>query len=282
MEETIECVNSIKDNVDYNFYSIVIIDNNSSNNSGKQLEEKFKSNKNIYVLLNENNIGFAKGNNIGYLFAKEKLNADFVACINNDTIVEDPQFIKKITNLYDSKKFHVMGPDIITIDGKHQNPYKLKGISLEEINDYIRNYKKNLLKSLLKVRLRRINLWRKLLKKVRKSPPEDFNRLHSAVSEDIVLHGSALIYSPLYIKDEENAFHPGTFMFGEEHILYHNCRLKGYKIVYSPITSIFHKEDASTDKALKSDSNKLKFIYKNELDSYLILKDILESEKNKR
>ncbi|EMF0409107.1 glycosyltransferase, partial [Enterococcus faecium] len=62
INETIQCVESILSNVINPV--IVVVDNASSNNSGNELIEKFKSYDNVFVLINEKNLGFAKGNNI--------------------------------------------------------------------------------------------------------------------------------------------------------------------------------------------------------------------------
>lgn len=276
--ETVECVNSIEKNVNYDNYSIVIVDNNSPNRSGNLLKETYSSKRNVFVILNDENSGFAKGNNIGYEFAKKNLKADFVACINNDTIIRDSNFINSVIKLYDLNEFHIMGPDIITIDGIHQNPYKLRAINLNEIYDYIKNYRKNIIKDLLKMKIRSNKVLKNIYKMFNRSKTIIPNEYYKVEQENIVLHGAALIYSPLYIIEEDYAFYPDTFMYGEEQILYHICVIKGYKMIYNPITSIVHKEDGSTDYVLKNNAAKLKFIYKNELNSYMILKDILEKK----
>jgi GT2 family glycosyltransferase len=279
INETIECVASIKGNLLYTNYSIVIVDNHSPNNSGKILKDKYQGEDNIFVLLNQQNGGFAKGNNEGYKFAKQNLRADFIACINNDTVIKDPEFVNKIIKLYEKEQYHVMGPDIIALNGIHQNPYRMKAVSLQEVNHYIKNYKKNLFIELFKVRLAQIKPLKIVVKKFLKNKAVEVNKNYEVAQENIVLHGAAVVFSPLYINSEEYAFHPGTFMYEEEQILYHLCQIKGYKILYSPITSIHHKEDASTNLTLKTNYTKVKFLHENILKSYFILKDILEKNK---
>lgn len=274
IDETKECVKSIIENVSYPNYSIVIVDNKSPNKSGQELKSYYQNNDKVTVLLNEENNGFAKGNNLGYEYAKEKLSADFIACINNDTIIEDKWFIDKIIDLYKSEEFHIMGPDIIALDGKHQNPMRMKPLTLEDVNNYLKNANKKRDIKILKTRLLKFSLIRKLVRLVKRPLIPDQNHLEQ--HEDVVLHGAAIVYSPLYIKNETYAFYPETFMFAEEHILYHLCKSKGYKIIYSPVTNILHKEDASTNSVTKTDVNKIKFVFKHERNSYLILKDILE------
>ncbi|MBZ4302096.1 glycosyltransferase family 2 protein, partial [Streptococcus pneumoniae] len=71
LEETISCVNSIKEG-NYNAKQIVIIDNFSNNGTGEKLQELYESDLEIEGLINHENAGFARGNNVAYQFAKEK------------------------------------------------------------------------------------------------------------------------------------------------------------------------------------------------------------------
>jgi len=71
-------------------------------------------------------LGFAKGNNIGFNYAKYLLKSDFIALLNNDTYIKQPEFISLIIAKYDKFKFDVIGPDVISpIDNSHQNPRRL-------------------------------------------------------------------------------------------------------------------------------------------------------------
>ena len=68
-----------------------------------QLESKFSqveyseipSNRKIILVLNRNNYGFSKGNNIGIRFARRNLKPDYVCLLNNDTIV-DRNWLKEL------------------------------------------------------------------------------------------------------------------------------------------------------------------------------------------
>ena len=134
VQDTIECVESILNNIDYQNYIIIIVDNGSKNNSGELLKNKYSDNPKIKVIISKKNLGFAKGNNLGYNFAKYKMDSDFIALINNDTILEQKNFITKIVDKYTNVKFHILGPDILsTKDGIHQNPRPLTLQKKDEI-----------------------------------------------------------------------------------------------------------------------------------------------------
>ena len=54
VDDTVECVNSIKELENYNNnVEIVIVDNASPNGSGKEIKEKYENDKKIHVILSE-------------------------------------------------------------------------------------------------------------------------------------------------------------------------------------------------------------------------------------
>lgn len=72
-QETIDCVASIlkKTKAEPMKVSIVIVDNASANGTGRELQQLYQGAENIYVILNPENLGFARGNNVGFEFAKK-------------------------------------------------------------------------------------------------------------------------------------------------------------------------------------------------------------------
>ena len=88
-KDTIECIESIFE-MNYRYEGIVVVDNNSENESVKILNKKYKDNKKIIIVKARHNYGFAKGNNIGICIARRKFHTDFVFVVNNDTV-----FVKK-------------------------------------------------------------------------------------------------------------------------------------------------------------------------------------------
>ncbi|MFL0249129.1 glycosyltransferase family 2 protein [Clostridium neuense] len=83
-KDTIDCVNSLR-KIKYDNYKIVIIDNDSTNDSVKKLKFYLED---CTILSMKSNLGFAGGNNFGINYAL-KNNAEFVLLLNNDTIVKD-------------------------------------------------------------------------------------------------------------------------------------------------------------------------------------------------
>lgn len=281
--DTLECVESILNNVEYPNYNIIIIDNNSLNNSGISLRNKYKDNDLVEVVINKENLGFAKGNNIGYKLAREKYKADFIVVINNDTIIEQKDFLNLIVNTYYKYKYHLLGPDIISFDGIHQNPQRIDGISLGELKVMISKTKKAYLKNKFIDMFKIYNIGthiKKILKKQKNNVNDKNPYFCNNLMEDVQLHGACIIFSPLYIMNEINAFYPDTYMYGEEDILFYICKVKKYKTIFEPKIKIMHKEDASTNYILNKEVKKRLFMLKNSRKSLQILYDMMVNDFN--
>ena len=70
---TMECINSIMKVEKDEKYDIVVVDNASKNGSIEQLKLEYQDEKNIHFIQNEENLGYARGNNIGFAYAKNVL-----------------------------------------------------------------------------------------------------------------------------------------------------------------------------------------------------------------
>lgn len=261
--DTIECINSINSNINYNNSSIVIVDNKSPNGSYDILKNMYKGYENIFLIQCEKNLGFANGNNVGYKFAKEKLKSDYIILLNNDTIINQSNFIQKVIALFNEEKYDILGPDILSIkDNKHQNPQRISGLSKIGVI-------KNVVQFIILFCLNCINLDEIFLRMVRKLKNKDnlSNELWNKDKENIQLHGACLIYSPKFIKENQYALNPNTFMYLEEDILFYKIKSEKRKSLYCSKLQVLHKEDGATDVLFKRSISKRRFIYVNSIKS---------------
>lgn len=269
--DTQECLESILNTNFSNNYSIVIVDNFSNNGSIENIEKKYNYLDNLFIIKNKKNYGFAKGNNIGYKFAKEHFKPDFIAILNNDILIKDKNFFDNLVDAYQNSNFYIAGPDIVSlIDGKHQSPMEGKEDSIIEINKEIIRYYLLLLCSYLNL----YNFIQKMLKRKSKNEKKNVNSKLMR-QENIQLHGAFLIFSPLYIQNEDNAFYPGTFLYMEEAILFQYCKNKKYKTLFDPNLQVFHKEDSSTNALFNATKQKREFVFKNMIKSLKIYKKVI-------
>tara|TARA_B100000963_G_scaffold358793_1_gene384322 strand:- start:10455 stop:11372 length:918 start_codon:yes stop_codon:yes gene_type:complete len=97
-ELTKQCLLSLR-KCTYNNYKVILIDNNSSDNSGKKLKSFFKE---IKFFQNNQNEGFTGANNRGIKYALSK-KFDYVMLLNNDTEVS-PDFLDPLLKTFNEDK----------------------------------------------------------------------------------------------------------------------------------------------------------------------------------
>ncbi|NLL92681.1 MAG: glycosyltransferase family 2 protein [Clostridiales bacterium] len=271
--DTIECVESIKRLEDKSY--IIIVDNASENGSIEEVEKKYGGDSDIIIIKNKKNLGFAAGNNVGYQYAKNKLKADFIAVINNDTIIESTNLISHLTEVYNKYQYHLIGPDIVSVaQNYHQNPKTDTVPDLKTSKREIWRYRALYLVSKLHIY--------DILKG--KGPAKDKHKITNDVPHEIVnnamLHGSFVVFSPLFIKNEDYCFRPGTFLYVEEAILYKYCVGKNYKMMFTPYVKVFHKEDSSTNSLFSATKQKREFVFKNMIKSLKVYCKILKENRD--
>jgi hypothetical protein len=149
--DTVECLESIY-HLNYSNYQVIVADNNSSDDSIRkindyargnlevksnfikydpndkpieildykeeyiELEKNSSSNKQLIIIENKKNFGFAEGNNIGIEFALENLNPDYILLLNNDTVA-DKDFLKILVQEGEAdSKIGILGPKMYYYD----------------------------------------------------------------------------------------------------------------------------------------------------------------------
>lgn len=150
-EDTIECLESVYKN-DYTNYSVILVDNDSSDDSVKKIKEYcngkievesafFKhdpnnkpieiletksstkienavesSSKKLILIESHKNVGFAEGNNIGIRYALKYLNTDYIMLLNNDTVVDKEFLVEMLKVSENDNKIGIIGPKIYYYD----------------------------------------------------------------------------------------------------------------------------------------------------------------------
>lgn len=152
--DTIECLESLYQ-INYNNYDIIVIDNHSEDDSIQKIknyfhgkintksifvdydptnkplkyfeyveseiniiDEQYDASKNIILIKNYENYGFAEGNNIGIRFSLKYLKPEYILLLNNDTIVDKYFLDKLVSNSADNKNIALSQPKLL----KYENP----------------------------------------------------------------------------------------------------------------------------------------------------------------
>lgn len=239
-QDTIECAESIMQSASAsdNNISIVIVDNGSTNDSYQLLQEKFNNTDKVILLHSDENLGFSKGNNLGFKYAKYQLKADFIVMVNNDTIISQTNFNEVLVRKFDEEQYAVLGPDILTADGYHQNPGDKQSWGLKELRV-----------SRMKKRIRLILSYLHLDSTLGEALANNKNIYRSETLQgdrkNTILHGSCMIFSPVFIKSFDG-LNGDTFLYMEEDILKLYADYYGFLMMYTSELRIFHKEDVAT------------------------------------
>jgi hypothetical protein len=250
-KDTVECLESIKKLQISNYeLEIVVVDNASSDGSQKAVEQIFKTitKKNVSCkqIRNKANLGFAAGNNVGMRHSLDS-GADYLLVLNNDTEV-DKGLIKKLLEVADKHtKAGAISPKIYFAKGFefHKSRYKSKdlgkviwyaGGDMDWDNVYGSNYSVD------------------EVDKVDKGQFEKTKETDFATGACMFLRNKAL--------EDVSLFDEKYFMYLEDADLSQRLKRKGWEVLYTPKTKIWHKVARSS--GIGSDLNDY-FITRNRL-----------------
>lgn len=261
IKETMECVDSLEKFKQ----KIIVVSNSNDYDNLRKIEKRVDK-----VIINEENIGFAKANNIGCKYAIEKFKPDFLCVINNDIVIDQKDFLDKVEKLYKKYQFDVLGPKILPEDLPSVNPFPVYD-TLEKIEDRIK-YTKKLIKIYNSVILRNLLSCYVLIKSKLKKVSKPVNGEKDELG--VALHGCALIFSKKYYERYETVFYNETFLYHEEEFLYYRCKHDNLTFLYSPEVELVHKEGRSLDNSFNNNYKKLIFKNKEILKSLQLLEAV--------
>lgn len=231
IEETDKCVESILGMNKSDEARIIIVDNASPNGSGKKLQEKWKDNPQVEVILSDTNEGFSKGNNRGCIYARDTWNPDFYVVANNDIIFGQKEFIELIKQEYDKSGYYVLGPDIYDITNRvHQSPVAEREPSMKRVKQTIA------LNSLCLALFQIAYPLMKICYSRHKDKYTDVAQ-YNIYQENPLIMGACIVFAKKYVEErlqeyKKHPFEPETRFYYEEAIMRRWCRMNGKKVLY--------------------------------------------------
>lgn len=241
-QDTVECVDSLSEQTNQDF-EMIVVDNFSNNESVERLTEKYRHLKNFHLIETKQNLGFAKGNNIGIQYCMNKLKIQNILVTNNDVIFTDKDYIQKLMNLPLDNKVGAYGTRIIGLDGLNQNPLKYTPGFYEVLRE--------LLFPLVKVIKNIIRHNRIRIDDTQDSAVA--NESSTEIQYDYVLHGSVIYFTQNYLSQMQG-FYPETFLYYEENILGIVFKKLDLEMKYVDDFEILHKEDQSSNLSFNNES----------------------------
>jgi GT2 family glycosyltransferase len=216
---------------------VVIVDNGSTAPGRESLEAEFASLRNIHFVSTGENLGFARGNNFGYDYAKRALKSHFIVVANNDVTWPDGATVTKLLSFYSKSHYAILGPNI-EVRGErntvYQNPMRRALQTKTEASLSLKKYGK-VISGIEAASLK---------------PPKVLGSRKKArrqIEGEVILHGSAYVFSPAFVCFRDRVFDERTFLYGEEALLALNAIAEGYKMVYAPQFLALHHAKASTN-----------------------------------
>ncbi len=135
---TKKCLNSILEYTNIP-YELILVDNGSTDGTKDYLREFARVHKNVELISNKKNLGFAAGNNQGI----EKAHGDYILLLNNDVVVAQGWLERMISHLEQSPDIGMVGPMSNSVSGAQlvkNVPYKNK---LNAMQNFAQEFAKN-------------------------------------------------------------------------------------------------------------------------------------------
>ena len=216
---TIKMIKEIQSKLEYENYSIMVVDNCSPNESAEILEKQSKE-LGFLFYANKSNAGYAAGNNIGIRYGIEN-RYQYTWILNNDVELRDSNVLLHMVQKGESnKKIGCLGPKIYTLDGSVCAPYCNRP-TVWRMTLGIAQEKKNRAKYI--------------------DTPREVYRVYGCC---MLLNNKAM--QAVDCMDER------TFLYGEEDILAERLLNKGYVAFYDADVSVTHKESSSMKRMSKN------------------------------
>ena len=100
------CLESIFSRTTWPNYEVIVVDNGSSDGTPEYLKRAEQTYSNLKVILNDRNLGFPAGNNVGLRHAS----GDYLVLLNNDTVVSSGWLTGLIKHLRKDPSIGLIGP----------------------------------------------------------------------------------------------------------------------------------------------------------------------------
>ncbi|MFD0963038.1 glycosyltransferase family 2 protein [Pseudofulvibacter geojedonensis] len=205
------CIKSVKSAIENIEAEIIVIDNNSPDDSCSMVKKLFPE---ITLIENKENVGFAKANNQGVAIAK----GEYVCILNPDTVVANNTFTEILTFAKTKQNLGIIGCRLIDGTGaflpesKREVPTPI--VSLKKMLGLSESYYAS-------------------------------NVQESDVAKVPILVGAFMLMKK-EVYEEVNGFDETYFMYGEDIDLSYTILKAGYTNYYYGKTSVIHYKGEST------------------------------------
>jgi len=233
---TREAVCSLLKN-DGNQCRIVVVDNNSDNGNVEVLKNLVREFPEVELILSKENVGYFSGLNLGMRHLRCSQPDIKIMVVGNNDLVFPADFADSIRrNLFTFEKYAVVSPDIVTLDGVHQNPHVISKIS--KFREFV--YDLHYANYYLAIAIRQLA---KLSRGFTERPDQTRHDIAQEIYSGL---GACYVLGPVFFHHFEELWAP-TFLMHEEYFLSKQLSEKGLRIYYEPSIKILHHLHGAVD-----------------------------------
>lgn len=260
--QTKTCIEMYQREIRNNALAFIIVDNSNNDDNFNRLTDGKILNKcyidgfevytdiNIAYVKSDINLGFAKGNNLGFKVALKLYKFDYVLFSNNDIRLKQFDISILIADIQKNTNVAIVGPKVVGLDNKTQSPHKYRNI---------------------------FQRWWKLL--ILYPFNEVIHKINNnyIIESDIICNAKrgyvyrvigAFMLCDAAIFENINGFDENTFLYAEELILSEKLKTLGYRFYYDDRIEIVHEGGFTTKKEIPDYLKKLKKRFDSELYYY--------------
>ncbi|HEV2224905.1 MAG TPA: glycosyltransferase [Candidatus Acidoferrales bacterium] len=226
---TREAVRSLLKSDGYQF-RVAVVDNNSDDGNVEVLKNLAKEFREVELILSKENVGYFRGLNLGIRHLRSSQPDINIMVVGNNDLVFPADFADSIRrNMSAFEKYAIVSPDIVTLDGVHQNPHVIRKISKfrEFVYDLYYAY------YYLAIAIRQ-------LAKLSRRFTERRDQSHHDIAQEIYSGlGACYVLGPVFFHHFEELWAP-TFLMHEEFFLSRQLSEKGLSFYYEPSIKVLH------------------------------------------
>ena len=241
------CLQSVQKAIQKLDAEIIVIDNNSPDDSCAMVKQQFPK---VVLIENKENVGFAKANNQAVKIAK----GEYICILNPDTVVTENTFIECLNKAESLPNLGLLGVQLI--DGKGK---------------FLPESKRNLPTP-------KVSFFKILGKKFHDFAPYYVNSISPGGEGEIPVLVGAFMFCKKAVYEKVGGFDEDYFMYGEDIDLSYKILKAGYKNYYFGAESIIHFKGESTLKDAtyrKRFYGAMKLFYKKHFKSSFLINSLI-------
>lgn len=231
---SVSAARSLAANVGHEVY-IVVVDNASKPDEKQILRDLEYDMDEVEIIFSPENVGYFSGLNLGIDRLRQVWPDIEWMLVGNNDLEFAPDFIDKLAaNTTRWADHSVISPDVLTVDGQHQNPHVISGISKvrEAFYDlYYSNYQLGMLIHKIATRFPKLS---------DRADEEQWQTAQPIYQG----HGSCYLLGPRFFRQFGRLWAP-TFMMSEEYFLAKQLNDVGEQVYYDPAVQVIHHWHAS-------------------------------------